>query len=83
MLMDTEKVKLIQKAQKIYGTIYPCVNKSSLEECFTVSKKGMLILWFNTEDKSTHMISEDDSVAVFDVLTADSIKKNRQNLPEE
>lgn len=76
-LMNDIKKDLIKKAKNIYGKIYPCVNKSSLSECFTESKNGELVFWFNTPDKSTHMVASDD-IAVYDVLTVDKLKANRK-----
>ena len=72
--MDEKKAQLIKKAQKIYGEIYPCINKPSLEECFTFSLDGEPILWFNTQDKSTHMVTS-DKIAVYDVLSMDKLKQ--------
>lgn len=73
LLMDKNKSQLIKKAQKIWGQIHPCFNKLSLEECFTVIKGGKLVLWFNTEDNSTHMVA-DDNVTVYDTLTLDKVQ---------
>lgn len=76
MLKDELKKQLIEKAEKIYGKIYPCVNKESLDECFTEVNDNALILWFNTGDNSTHMIASDE-IAVYDVVTLERIR--RQN----
>jgi hypothetical protein len=55
VLSDFEQ-SMIHKAQLEHGRIYPCANKPSFEECFTVDN-GMHLFWFNTEDKSTHVIT--------------------------
>ena len=75
--MDEKKSLLIKKAQKLYGEIFPCVNKPSLEECFTFSLDGEPILWFNTQDKSTHMVTS-DKIAVYDVLKGDKTRRKRK-----
>lgn len=82
--MDKKKTQLIKKAQRIYGEIFPCMNHSTLEDCFTLSKRGDPILWFNTKDESTHMVTI-DNVKVYDVLTMDKIKqqKNYKNQKKE
>ncbi len=74
--MDERKKQLIKKAKKLFGKIYPCVNKSSLDECFTKVAGDALILWFNTEDQSTHMLASED-VAVYDVVTLDKAQNNK------
>jgi hypothetical protein len=48
--------QMILTAQEQHSQIYPCVPARTLEECFTVEGEK-LILWFNTEDNSTHLIS--------------------------
>jgi hypothetical protein len=53
--MEQLKKSLIKKAQTRYGRIYPCNSKKSLHNCFTRHGR-QLILWFNTEDKSTRII---------------------------
>jgi hypothetical protein len=50
--------KMIEKAIKKYGKIFPCVTKSNLNECFTV-EGSKLVFWFNTEDHSTQALVED------------------------
>lgn len=53
--MDKLKKALIKKEQTQYGRIYPCNSEKSLHNCF--SRHGrQLILWFNTEDKSTRIV---------------------------
>ncbi len=75
MQIDDLKKQLIEKAEKLYGKIYPCVNKPTLEECFTTAPDDALVLWFNTEDNSTHMVAS-DNVAMYNVVTMDSVQKN-------
>ena len=65
---DDKRSRLIRKAQKIYGDIYPYKNKVSLEDCFSFSKNGELVFWFSTQDNHTHMIA-DGNVAFCDVIT--------------
>ena len=67
-LKNEKRSRLIEKAQKIYGHIFPYKNKVSLEDCFSVSKNGELVLWFCTQDNHTHMIA-DGNVAFCDVIT--------------
>ncbi len=75
MLLDDLKKQLIGKAEELYGKIYPCVNKATLEECFTTAPGDALVLWFNTEDNSTHMVAS-DNVAMYDVMTLDSVQES-------
>ncbi len=72
--MDKRKKALIKKAEQLYGEIFPCVNKASLDECFTTAANDSLILWFNTADNSTHMVASGD-VAVYDVITLEKLQK--------
>jgi hypothetical protein len=54
--MDEIKRKLIREARKTFKRIYPCGDKQDLLECFT-EIDNKLLFWFNTEDKSTHLIA--------------------------
>ncbi len=56
MELEIGKQDLINKALEKYTTIYPCVDKTSLADCFTMSE-NILCFWFNSEDDDTHMIS--------------------------
>lgn len=56
MELEIVKKDLINKAVEKYTTIYPCRDKMSLAECFTM-RENFLYFWFNTEDDDTHMIS--------------------------
>jgi|GEM_PF-3073344 len=76
--IENQKKELIEKALKIYGKIYPCLNKPSLNECFTVTKDKGLIFWFNTEDNSTHMVANMD-VAVYDIYKTGVAKKKKRS----
>ena len=55
--MNELKYKMILEATKNYLTIYPCGNKTRLEDCFTMNG-DQLLFWFNTEDQSTHLITK-------------------------
>jgi len=57
IFMDDLKLKLILQAKKLFNHIYPCGNKESFYECFTINEKN-LVFWFNTKDHSTHMLKE-------------------------
>lgn len=48
---------MIKKAMELYNEIHPCSNKSELGDCFTI-EEGMLMLWFNTSDESTHVVTQ-------------------------
>lgn len=49
------KRSVIKEATKIYSRIYPCGSRSELEECFT-SLDDVILFWFNTIDKNTHVM---------------------------
>ncbi len=53
--MSHLKNKLIDMAMDEYESILPCADRKSLLDCFTV-EKGELLFWFNTEDRSTHLL---------------------------
>ena len=55
--MPEEKKRLIEKARKMYKEIYPCGKGKTFSECFT-ENDDHLVLWFNTEDDSTHIVKE-------------------------
>ena len=52
--METQKMTLIKNAQKRFQKILPCGGRSSFNECFTIDR-GMIIFWFDTPDRSTHI----------------------------
>ncbi|MFP4241892.1 MAG: hypothetical protein ACLFQB_10825 [Chitinispirillaceae bacterium] len=54
--MNELKDKIINQARERYKQIFPCANKEDLGECFT-TENNTLMFWFNTEDKSTHLIT--------------------------
>lgn len=47
--------KLLEIAKERYGNIRPCHGKCSFEECITI-EDNKIILWFNTNDDSTHIV---------------------------
>ena len=56
--MNSLKQKLIRQAQKEYRSIAPCNAKGDFSESFTVEGEKVFF-WFNTEDKSTHILTAD------------------------
>lgn len=48
--------ELIDKATRKHKKIYPCAHKANIADCFT-RDDGRLMLWFNTEDQSTHVVT--------------------------
>jgi hypothetical protein len=55
--MDSELADtLIDRATKQHSPIFPCGDKTTLRECFTRDGER-LMLWYNTHDNSTHMLS--------------------------
>ncbi|MBD3390987.1 MAG: hypothetical protein GF418_02965 [Chitinivibrionales bacterium] len=55
--MDKMKLDLIRQAVRAHKKIYPCGTKSTLGECFTFEKDKVLF-WFDTEDRSTHLVMQ-------------------------
>lgn len=53
--MEKTKTKLINEARQRYRAISPCGRRSNIAECFSVME-NCLILWFNTDDNSTHVV---------------------------
>jgi hypothetical protein len=49
---------LIQKASEMHSRISPCPPRQDFEHCFT-RDSGKVYFWFNTEDKSTHVVMAD------------------------
>ncbi len=49
-LMD----KLISDAVTTHGRIFPCGEKSSFYECFTIEGER-IVFWYDTDDGSTHV----------------------------
>jgi hypothetical protein len=52
--MSRRHKRLIVKAHKRFGRVFPCRQCSRLLECFT-RERGRLIFWYNTADGSTHV----------------------------
>jgi len=48
---------LIKKAKNEYKKIFPCSHRRNLEECITRDHERVYS-WFNTEDESTHVVTE-------------------------
>jgi len=55
-----QKKRMISAARKKWGKIHPLPHRNSLENCFT-EMLGKAVFWFNTNDKSTHLIKEEIS----------------------
>ncbi len=53
--MEKAKIQLIKEAKGRFKKIYPCGVYYSFDKCFTVHK-DRLVLWFNTEDHTTHAV---------------------------
>ena len=56
--MNTLKKTMIKKAKSRFKKILPCGRGRKFAECFTIEKERVLF-WFNTEDKSTHVVCSD------------------------
>jgi hypothetical protein len=61
--MNEREMRLYQQAIAKHHTIYPCRQKKTFQECFTISG-GRLLFWYNTEDHSTHIMIDEVGVAV-------------------
>jgi hypothetical protein len=57
MDINTLKEQMIMQARKRHGKIFPCMGYRYWDKCFT-SIGDYLLLWYNTEDKSTHLLKE-------------------------
>jgi hypothetical protein len=55
--MNKLKEQLISKAKDRFKKISPCPTRDSLDESFTIENNN-IYFWFNTEDKSTHVLAE-------------------------
>ena len=80
--LEQQKWQLIEKAEKLFGKIHPCLNKPTLDDCFTLTKDRELFFWFNTEDNSTHLVAMSD-VAVYDIVTLEKLKKRMGGFPDK
>lgn len=56
--MNEQKQKMIRTAKQRYTTIYPCSSKKNLGECFTF-EEDRIVFWFNTEDATTHVLTQE------------------------
>jgi hypothetical protein len=54
-MLEKTKTMLISEARKRYQAISPCGRRSSIEDCFSILD-NCLVLWFNTNDNSTHVV---------------------------
>ena len=54
-LIVQAKKKLIKKARKKYGKIFPCSYNRTLSQCFTMYE-DILYLWFNIKGDYTHVV---------------------------
>jgi hypothetical protein len=57
--MNSKQKKLYRKAVAKHEKIFPCKSKKNFQECFTISG-DKLLFWYNTEDNSTHVQTEDE-----------------------
>lgn len=55
--MENIKQKLIERAIERHSKIFPCGNRNTLSECFTIHGET-LVFWYNTEDNSTCVVYE-------------------------
>lgn len=55
---DLEKtVHLVSRAVELHGPeVRPCHGKARFRDCITVHN-GKAMLWYNSEDNSTHIVS--------------------------
>jgi hypothetical protein len=61
--MEHLRRELLERAEKNYKKIYPVGTRNSFAECFTL-QGDKLLFWFDTEDRSTHMVMQSLSEAV-------------------
>lgn len=47
---------MIQSAMQTHRKIFPCSHHTDLQDCFT-EHNDHLLFWYNTEDRSTHLIT--------------------------
>lgn len=55
--MNEIQKRMIDRARKQYKQIKPCGDNNNLYECFTI-EGNLVFFWFNTPDKSTHVLTE-------------------------
>ena len=63
--MDTLKINMINEALERYRKIFPCSDRVEFSDCFTINC-NQLLFWFNTEDKTTHILAAPIPRAVVD-----------------
>ncbi len=56
--MNRIKKDLMEAARQQYSKIFPCGSMDRVEDGFTVEGK-LLLFWFNTEDNSTHLLTQE------------------------
>jgi hypothetical protein len=56
--MNHYKKELIASARRVHKKIFPCGDRETVEDGFTIEGK-FLLFWFNTEDNSTHLLSRE------------------------
>jgi hypothetical protein len=56
--MQQLKNSMIERAREKHERIFPCGGREELSECFTTDC-GLLLFWYNTEDRSTHLIASE------------------------
>lgn len=56
-MTDVEK-NLLRRAHEMHSTIFPCPPGKDFKYCFTRDQEK-IYFWFNTEDRSTHVIAAD------------------------
>jgi hypothetical protein len=51
--------KLLERARERFGEVFPCAGRN-WEGCLT-EERGMIMFWFDTPDKNTHLLYERES----------------------
>jgi hypothetical protein len=52
--MSKKQKRMIIRALRRNGRIFPCATRANLRECFSCFEDS-LIFWYNTQDGSTHV----------------------------
>lgn len=55
--MSNLEKRMIDRAAKKHKKIFPCAHRERLEDCFT-KYEDFVFFWYNTEDQSTHVMTE-------------------------
>lgn len=58
--MNALQCEMLRIARKLHGKIFKPVRRKTWESSFTEYAPVGTILWFNTPDTSTHILSEKD-----------------------